>query len=881
MTRKPLLLAMLSALFGPALAGAALAAEPAAPPSFTRKPTATKAGELVKIEFAVDRETDVEVAILGAKGEVVRHLVAGVLGKNPPEPLKANSLEQTVEWDGRDDAGKPAAGGPFQARVRAGLKPEPDGFLLENPASTGPVHSLAIGPKGALYVFHSDATTGAGHWGSTKIKVLTRDGKHQQAIMPFPADLAPEKVKPLGVFQTEQGDLVPRIHHLLRLSFYPDPVWRSPAQCPAVDSRGRVHWLVLGPALASLDPDGGVPYESLVGPKLLPDRKDLNMANMWFYGQSRPGLALSTDEKFLYFAGLTTGDPKKKEPAKGVPCVFRVPLEKRDPAEVFLGKLDTPGTEKELLTAPRGLAVAKGLVYVADHDADRVAVFNENDRSPAGEIKVKAPDTLGVDPADGAVYVCSLADPKTPDLIKFENYQTGKERYRLPLPTYKYANEGARPHRIAVDASAKPVRIYLPTIPYSNSPPLLAIEDAGDKFVIKGDPRSPEPWAEGPRDLSYDRIRDELYVKVNYQRWYRLDGKTGKVQAELKPPISYRPEAGSQLVPDPEGNLVTYSWSKDFGLRRFTRDGKPLNWPGLTTNYFAVSGLMCYQVRHLLVPRTDEMYLIPPSGWKDGSSTPTQADEPTGCLNVFGADGKPKKTLIWQCMKGAIPRLDAKGNLYLADMVKPPDRSFPEFFDGKLKAPPKQTNNQNDSYYYSYMYGSIIKFPPTGGAIWYGAKGLPASVEGQPPAELLARPKVPIRIHAGFSTQEKGELQGALWYRFGFAPYTCTMSSCMLTCMCEGGGFDVDPCGRVFFPNLGQFRVEVLDTNGNPITTFGKYGNQDSGGKDARVKQPDIPLAWPLTVAVSDTHAYVADTLNRRVVKVRLGYAVEAACEVK
>jgi hypothetical protein len=91
----------------------------------------------------------------------------------------------------------------------------------------------------------------------------------------------------------------------------------------------------------------------------------------------------------------------------------------------------------------------------------------------------------------------------------------------------------------------------------------------------------------------------------------------------------------------------------------------------------------------------------------------------------------------------------------------------------------------------------------------------------------------------------------------------------------------VDPYGRVFFPNLGQFRVEVIDTNNNPIVTFGKYGNQDSGGPSARVRKPDIPLAWPLTVAVTDTHAFVADTLSRRVAKVRLACDVEATCEVK
>jgi hypothetical protein len=96
--------------------------------------------------------------------------------------------------------------------------------------------------------------------------------------------------------------------------------------------------------------------------------------------------------------------------------------------------------------------------------------------------------------------------------------------------------------------------------------------------------------------------------------------------------------------------------------------------------------------------------------------------------------------------------------------------------------------------------------------------------------------------------------------------------------MCEGAGFDVDPFGRVFFPNLGQFRIEVVDTNNTPIATFGKYGNEDSGGPNTKIKTPDIPLAWPTYVAVSDRWAYVADTVNRRIVRVKLNYAAEATC---
>ena len=103
------------------LLGTAWAGE--APPAFTKKPAATRAGDKTKIEFAVDRSTDVEVAVLGADGKVVRHLAAGVLGgrNDPPAPLKPG-LAQSLEWDGCDDLGKPAAGGPLTVRVR--VEPE-------------------------------------------------------------------------------------------------------------------------------------------------------------------------------------------------------------------------------------------------------------------------------------------------------------------------------------------------------------------------------------------------------------------------------------------------------------------------------------------------------------------------------------------------------------------------------------------------------------------------------------------------------------------------------------------------------------------------------------------------------------------------------------
>jgi DNA-binding beta-propeller fold protein YncE len=847
-----------------------------APPTFTKKPSAVKSGDKVKIEFAVDRATDVAVYIEDAQGKAIRHLVAGVLGNNPPEPLQPKALAQSIEWDGKDDSGKPASGGPFQVRVRLGMKPEFDRFLMYNPDGSGEISALAVGPGGSLYVFHKDGAAN-GNMGGHKIKVYDRDVKHAKVLAPFPADISQDRVKALGVFRTAEGDLVPHVHNYETFTFYPDGIGvrgrdMPELTCPAVDSGGRVYWLVKGPALVAVDPDGGIPYDTFLGPRLLPDNKDLRFAGDGNHHTERPCLAVSSDDKYVYFAGLSTGardwDPKNAQPLS---CVFRVDVTKRGPAEVFVGKLGQPGKGKDLLTAPRGLAVANGLLYVADPGADRVVAFKEADRSYAGEFAVKDPQVIGVDPTSGAVYVCAHTSSQAADLIKFDSLKDGKEVSRIKLPpTGASPNRGV--HRIAVDASAKPVRIWLPNL-HAHQTSLVCIEDLGDKFVNKGDPRRQVQGAGSPSDITVDRVRGEVYLKAGGNHFYRLDDQSGEVKGmiDLGRVVPGTLLAG-QLVPGQDGNLYAFTWTK--GLWRLDHDGKPRNWDGLSSHSIPITGMMNFQMRYLaLKPYAplDEVYLIANSDYL------TQNPKDAGkflTLNAIGQDGKTKRTVIWQCLNGAIPRVDAKGNIYLADLVKPPDRSYPEFFDGKLQPPPKNCGG-GDLFWYSYMYGSIIKFPPSGGIIWH-QKELPKSCLGQPPADLLAKPKQPFKRHFAYEPHLTGEIQGALWTRFGYAPYSAHMTGNTTHCMCEGSGFDVDPFGRVFFPNLGQFRVEVIDTNNNPIVTFGKYGNEDSGGANARIKKPDIPLAWPSYVAVSDQRAYVADTVNRRVVRIKLGAAAEA-----
>jgi hypothetical protein len=118
---------------------------------FKAQPTAKRLGEQVRIAFDVSVPTDVEVAILDGRHAVVKHLAAGVVGDNPPAPLRPG-LSQELYWDGRDDFGRPATGGPFQVRVRAGTQLKFGRLSGADPYNCGTIDSLATDENGNVYV---------------------------------------------------------------------------------------------------------------------------------------------------------------------------------------------------------------------------------------------------------------------------------------------------------------------------------------------------------------------------------------------------------------------------------------------------------------------------------------------------------------------------------------------------------------------------------------------------------------------------------------------------------------------------------------------------------------------------------------------------------
>jgi len=503
----------------------ASAEEPAAA-TFTKPPTAKKAGDKTTIEFAVSEPTDVAVYIQDAKGKVVRHLAAGMLTDKAAKPLKPG-LSQSLEWDGLDDYGEKAAGGPFKARIALGLKPEFDKYLFHNPDAVPNIMHIATGPEGELYVFYRD-NIGNPNMGGYKVKAFDRDGHHKRVVFPFSSQVPFEKVKNMGTMQDDDGNLVPHIHSWASMRFHPSTagVGRGIARrsAPAVDSKGGAHWMLHKGVLASVTAEGGSPYKSFLSEPTLPEGPGLSICGGIYKDEAT--LAVGEGDKYLYVSGLRTGTANKTKP---FPAVYRIDLATRGKAELFAGDPGKPGKEGKLLTAPDGIACVGGILYVADPGSGRVVGFNEKDGSLAGEIKSPKAHHVAVS-SDGAVYAVG-----GDQLVKYEGLKSGKEVSRVKLSPYRGAPFMSGLHQIALDDSQKPVRIWV-TITHRSGlsarrgNAVCCVDDTGAALQRQKDILIQTNVAKlGAKQMSFDLRRGELLFQ-QAGKYRRMNEETGKIQ---------------------------------------------------------------------------------------------------------------------------------------------------------------------------------------------------------------------------------------------------------------------------------------------------------------------------------------------------------------
>jgi len=842
--------------------------------SFTARPTAVKAGDTIKISFRVSAPTDVAVYVENSKGEVVRHLAAGVLGRSPPAPLKPNSLEQSVAWDGKDDRGKSATAGPFKVRVGLTLQPRFDRVIGFNPAAISSVRAIAVGPKGEVFVFFCFARLHPAD-NSMACSVFSREGKYLRTIMPYPANLPDEKLKGLKRIELEHGVKVPFLYQGETRSLVPgagenenhDAVATADGRVAFVGRLEYTRYAQPGPIhLVVLNSDGSVPPDGPLKTRIF-DR-----------GVSAT-LAMSPDEKTLYASDVRTSKGHYGVP---VNVVYRFGWQDAE-AQPFLGGKRSAGdaahrgsprtadtgisdhrsqacteVSKSALNDPKGICTDReGNLFIADKGNNRIAVFKP-DGSFLGELKTTRPERVSVHRKTGVVYV--LGGGNINEVLKFRSWRDEQPAARTTIPSFKH--DGYRVS-MAMDDSADPAVLWIGGhAGYYAHYDLLRIEDRGEAFGQAVDiTRLPENkgCGAGPvSDVNLDRRREIVYV----DRGPRYDGRTGKCDDVTVPIPRMSYKEGAVIACGLDDYIYLHSSGRQLGVYRFDREIKPAPFTGSDSNYIHNPGTLRIRSRGLTADPQGNVFVL----WQKPKDQQSPGDAPdANALALYGPDGKARNLKLIDAEIRSLNsvRVDYQGNIYLLLGLRPGKDALPPGLKGKVPEGAKDPDAVLGVNYYPYIYGSIAKFGPEGGLIRQGCGG------------------VECNYNVGLIT----EVKGAQWIVPGASnvPSWRTGKPYIKPdiCLCESPRMDVDGFGRSFFPDAGRFRVGVLDTGGNPICTFGTYGNQDSAGPGSLVPVPEIPFCWVQAVAVGDEAAYVGDRLNRRVVRVKLSYAAEAACDIQ
>ncbi|HUS92218.1 MAG TPA: hypothetical protein VM695_10235, partial [Phycisphaerae bacterium] len=829
--------------------------------AFPRRPTLTRTGQTFTVDFAVPAATDVEVAILDARGRVVRHLAAGVLGDRPPPPLVAGSLSQKLPWDGRDDFGVPV-GDPsgLSVRVRAGMSVRLERIVGGDPYAyysrqmgqgdhaKWKITGLEVKPDGTVYVLGN-----ATHIGPPALRQYDADGNYLRTVFPPPAGKPVEKMKGWGINVKADGTYSPKCNDLI-----------TPAVTTTLMTDQRARLANLFPCrdndrlilrdnefrMMTIHTDGTIPPEARLPGRLVNEPSLFHPETNGWKVPWRVGgpvfTCLSPDGKHFYLSGLYAGTIERLRRVGAERTgfwrdgqVYKVDLATRK-AEVFFaldaGKvLSTPadrarspiGDSRFSYAALHGVAAdSDNHVFVCDRQNQRVLVL-----SGTGEIERELPvshaDDVALDPGSKALYVITRdADYGGGELklLKFADWSADvKPSIVLPLGPARETYADFHHAFVAACRSAGRVNVW---VAYRDLP-VRVYRDDGAKFSLVKD-----FYEAGPQrclDLArivVDRKTETVYVPDAFGNCFRLSDWE-KPAFSLCMTGARTPLRAMDLAVDPRGPYVYACSYKawEAPISRYKPEGghlTPAPLPGTADPVIAPRIFVHWAIG---IGQIDAGYAVGPDGnlaalTRHKGSTHTtlsyfRMDSPKPSWDLDGFDRRPS---------GCV-RFDPQGNLYVG-IVNGRPNGIPAGFE-------------HDEDYARYI-GRIRKYSPTG-----------SLADG----DLFPRaPAAPVRTY----DVHFGHLQG------------------------RPAQFSVDGYGRIYYPTSIAQKVGVVDNAGNEILRFGTYGNRDSTGGLAgdKVPTPDIPMGLPNSVQATDDFIYVGDMMNARLLRIRKAFELEAAAKL-
>ncbi len=835
--------------------------------AFATKPQAVRKGEKVTITFSVKAPTDASVEVVGQDGKIVRHLGGAALGaKNPPPPPFKPGLKQSIEWDGKDDTGKPVAG--TKVRVRLGLKAEFDRFIgwkKTPPLNYGLINGMAVTPDRKVCVISSSSDLPRAPRAETRLWVMSKGGKYLKTLYPYPATTDPAKLRGVDFLSTEKNRLKPRVYDRVLAGTLPRMRGLT-RQTMAATSDGRLvftnGWGAelygFGPrAVLIMNADGSIPRERIDGPVI---------AQGTWAGFLH--LALAPDEKSAYVCGLLS-KTRYSFPKKSRNAVYRVGLGLKDKPEVIFGKPGQALSGKQGLTLPRGIAVdSKGRVYVSDYGNNRIVVLEAAGKY-LGEIPLKGPGVIAVHPKTGAIYAISMpgAEIKSPQkLVKISGFDKPQVITELDLGIIRKTHTAQHPVMALDHYDKKPI-LYLGSPTKYSRWKLLRVTDEGGGFKkedidlavesdVPGFPFGQGTDADG--NFYFRSLASSLgFSSVLGTSVYRA--ATGKIEPALKA------SKYEGYIVGKDGLLYSGP-PRGTGIRRRDRTGKEVPFSATGKWSEPYNEWRFYTRRNCIyIPKLASGIWAIRSAKKSGMSV----------VNL-GFDGKIKRKNIVRGLRGPSSlKVDSHGNIFVADGFNLDGQPYPPEIAALAKrvraggATEKGLHTEAVEDCYGEGYGSIFKFGAAGGEIRNLQKG-----ENPKPGEK------PLRAYSwrsGFAGSGIKDIYPRI------SPLSPPRGIEFSSCWCLYAMFDIDGHDRLFVPDALQFCVRVLDSNFNEILTFGGYDQATDKGGKANLPGPEIPFEFPTYVHVGGDAAYVTDTAScaRRVIRVKLGYAAEETCQVK
>ncbi|PCJ58614.1 MAG: hypothetical protein COA79_12710 [Planctomycetota bacterium] len=850
---------------------------------FTQKLKLTRKGDDVTISFAVKAACDVAVAIEDSQGKILRHLGAGILGEDPPEPFQ-KGLSQKIIWDGKDNFGKYVKDlATCTVRVSLGLKAAFEKNLHYNPLrSLGNDTSIAC-DKDGVYIYQSNMNDYVRHF--------DHEGNYVKTIYPFSASKL-KSIKNLKMRAVPGGKPVPNktrakgeeTSTVTLLSTKP-LLYKKAYQVGAMVLRDGLLSLHGNQGISRLGTDGTTKGQPFHGPSSL-----MAIGKGKKKKQSCPPYeaAYSSDDKWIYgtqYFWMGGWAPYSKWPH----YLTRQPSDGSKPPEIFIGKHDK-GNSNEQLNNPTSVAVdRKGRIYISDWYNDRVQVFSADGVYFTSIKPITGPAKVMLDPKTDEIYVAtwqvSTKDPYggkanrafnkrcKQTLLKYSALKSGKvckiiKKWSFDIYNKKRGHANRLVHtfklsgmqsRFVIDFHSKPLRAWVSQPGMLDK--LYLLELQGDKMILKRN-FNKEIEKEGysksipyfqRRYLHYDPVREKLYVAEmnqkevkHYNQVFSIDVKSGAVK------LMRLPHTVADSGFDAKGRYYMRSGST---IIRYN----PTTWKEIPYDYGESRKKVISLIPTIGGGASSDKYGgfgVSPLGDTVVACVWKGSDTSRGSKEKKRQDFKGRWTAkVYPGRPGGlyVHVYDTYGNLKQEDVVKGGGTftgGLQMDMQGNVYAVIRKNRILDGKVYGNSGTGTLAKFKP--------GKGRLISTRSRTP--LDTKPSRPQDVSGAW-------IEGAE-YLYGESAIGSNSH-----CWCRHGQFFVDYYGRAFVCEQERYSIAVLDPKGRVIDRIGHFGNVDDPG----ITMFDAQFIQGHT----DKRIFVADNGNGRVFSATLNYHKTARVSLK